>query len=104
MEIFKLLQRHLDMCGIAISQKTSKNHPINVKNSRILIIIYTSFVCVIVLLNEAETFDECIDVLIRSTSVGTIGVLYSIIVWKTSILFEFIKSLADVVEESEYNT
>lgn len=102
MEISALLQKHFAICGIEISQKAPKSHSINVKNSRILVIICASCIFVLILLNEVSTFDECIDTLFRSISVGAIGILYAIVVWKSSNLFKFIKSLADIVEASEH--
>lgn len=101
MESFALLRKHLAMGGIAISQKSSKNHPLNVRNSTVFILLCTTSTSVALSLNDAKAFEECIDILFRSVSIGTGAIFYGIVVWKTSELFEFINSLADTVRASE---
>lgn len=52
-------------------------------------------------LNEANTIDECIDILFQSVSSGVLAIMYEIIVWRTAKLFEFINGLEDIINESE---
>lgn len=86
------------MYGIA---NAPKNHPFNVRNSTVSILTCASSTFIALSLNDANTLDECTDILLKSVSIGVCGILYEIIVWNTSKLFEFIKSLADTVNESE---
>lgn len=99
MEFFALLQMHLATCGIKTSQKP---HPFNVKNFTIIIAMCVSVIVTALSLNEANTFDECTDTMFRVSSIGTCGILYVIIVWKTSKLSEFIDSLSDTIELSKF--
>lgn len=101
MESFELLQTHLAICGIKISQKSSKNHPINVKNSTIFILVCAMVALHVISLKEADNFDECTDILFRCVSIGACNFLYVIVVLKTTKLFEFINRVADTVNESE---
>lgn len=101
MDCFELLQKHLAMCAIEVSQKPTKNHPFNVRNLTVF-----SSVCVTVGLilgswNEDNTFDEHTDLLFRSLSIGAGAIVYAIIVCNTSKLSAFINSLADTVRASE---
>lgn len=101
MESFELIRKHLAMCGIEISQKSPKNHAFNAKNVTVFILVSVSVSLIALTLNEADTFDECTDILYRSVSIGTSTILYVIIVWKTAKLFEFINALANIVNTSE---
>lgn len=101
MEFFALLRNHLVMCGIEISRKSPKNHPFNVRNTTMLILLYLYVSLTIILLNEDNTFDECTDLLLRSVSISFYGVMYIIVVWNTSKLIKFVNRLADTVEASE---
>lgn len=103
MAVFALLRKHLAMSGIKISQQSPKTRPLNVKNSTICILICVTVTLMTISLNEANTFDESTDILFQSVSIGTCGIFYVIIVWKTSELFEIINGLADIVNTSEYN-
>lgn len=102
MDIFHLLRKHFTMGGIEISQKLSKNHPFNVKNMTFFILFCISICLTVLSLTEADTFDECTDILFRSVSAGVCGIIYEIIVWKTSKLYGFVNNLADAVNESEF--
>lgn len=101
MQSFELLQKHFALCGIEITQKSTKTHPFNAKNLTIFILLYVNVGLIGILLNEVNTFDEITDILLRSVSDGTCGIIYLIIIWKTSKLFEFISSLVDTVNSSE---
>lgn len=101
METFTLLRRHLAMCGITMSPQSSKNHPFNAKNVTICVLISVTVTLIVVLLNEPNTFDECTEILMRSVTIGTAGVIYVIIVWKTSKLCEFVNYLEAMVNASE---
>lgn len=102
MESFELVQSHLEMSGIAISQKSPKDHPFNVKNSTIFILVCLYSILNASSLHEASSFVECTDILLTSVSMGTLAVVYEIIVFKTSKLFDFINDSADIVGEREY--
>lgn len=102
MEFFELLRTHLAMCGVAITQKSAKNYPfINLKNSTVFILVCVAVGLIALSLNEANTYKDYTDILFQSVSIGVCGIVYAIVVWKTSKLFEFICSLADTVHESE---
>lgn len=102
MEIFELIRKHLSMCGIEISHKSpSKNHSFNVKNSTVFILVCATASLIAVAFNDTDTFDEHIDILFRSISIGTSNIIYGIIIWKSSKLFEFINILAEIVKASE---
>lgn len=101
MVTFTLIRSHFAMCGVAISQKAPNKHPINVKNSTVFILLCVFITLIAISLNEAKTFDESIDISFRCVSNSACDIVYAIIVWKTSKLFEFINSLADIVKESE---
>lgn len=101
MQYFELLRKHFAMCGIEISQRSSKTHPFSVKNSTIFILVCINVSTIAIMLKEAHTFDEYTDILFRSVSGGTCGIFYEIIVWKTPKLLEFINSLEDTVNTSE---
>lgn len=104
MESFALLRMHLQMCGIEVSNNTSKIHPFNVKNLKVFILVCATVSLIAISINEANTFDDYMDVLFRSVSMGACGIIYEIIVWKTTKLFEFINILAETVSNSEYWT
>lgn len=94
METFELLQKHLAMCGIR------QKHPFNVKNSTVVLLLCLYIVLISVLLNETNTFQECTDIFFRVISIGSFGIIYEIIAWKTLKLFEFIHNLAHTVQAS----
>lgn len=101
MDSLALLQKHLARCGIAIAQKSPTMQPINEKNSTICIVLCVDVLLNAMLLNEADTFDDYTNILFRSVSIGTCGIFYAIIIWKTAKLCEFIDSLADTIKESK---
>lgn len=101
MDVFAVFRKHLATGGIEISQKLLNNHPINVKNAIIFILVCVNASFTALTLTSESSFDECTDILFRSVSLGVVGILYEIIVWNTAKLFEFIDSLADTVKESE---
>lgn len=103
MEFFVLLRKHLAMCGIKISQQSSKNRLFNVKNLLCSVLNSLNVVLVLVTLNGASnSFDDSTNMIFQSFGTGTCAACYLIIVWKSSKLFDFINSLADMVECSEY--
>lgn len=98
MEFFELIRKHLAMCGI---EKSTKNHPFNVKNSTVFILIGVLITLTAVPLKEANTFNESTNILYQIVSNGSCAIVYEIIVWKTVELIEFINGLANIVEASE---
>lgn len=102
MNFSELIRRHLAKCGIAISQKPSKIHPFNAKNSTIVILICTTFSLTALSFTETNAFDESVNILIESGAICVCGAIYMIIIWKTSQLFELIHNLADTADEREY--
>lgn len=98
MEIFALLKMHFAMCGIRMSQKSLS---LAGKSSAIFILVCVSSTLTTAALTEVNTFNEWTDILFRSVSIGICGIVYSIIVWKTSKLYEFIHTLADTVNASK---
>lgn len=102
MPCFELLRLHFAMCGIKVLRGSSKKHPFNVKNLTIFLLICANVTLIGVLLNEATSFDDIVDISFRGGSDATCGIVYVIIVWKTSALFEFVDNLADTVNTSEY--
>lgn len=103
MESFELLRNHLGMGGIIIARKSPRNHPFNAKNSTIFLLLCLNSILIAIASNQATTYDEYIDILFQSVSIGACAIPYVIIVWKTPILFEFINSLAAIVGERECN-
>lgn len=101
MELFALIREHLVMCGIEIPQKPPKSHPFNVKNSTVITFIFLYIFLSLASLNEDTTFDERTDISLRVSSYAISGMVYVIIVWKTSELVAFIDNLADIISESE---
>lgn len=104
MEIFELLRKHFALCGVSYPQKPPNKHPLNVKNSSVLVILYIFVALIAISLNEAESFDELTDTVFRSVSISVCGIFYVIIVWKTSKLFEFIDNLDETVKTSEFRS
>lgn len=102
MPCFELLRQHFAMCGIEALQGSSKTHPFNAKNLTIFLLICANVTLIGILLREATAFDEIVDISFRGGSDATCGIVYVIIVWETSALFEFVDDLADTVETSEY--
>lgn len=101
MNFSALIQSHLAKCGIELSQKSSKNHPLNVKNSMIFTLVFAAFCLTAYSFTEANTFDESMNILFQSVGIYVCGTFYAIMVWSTSKLFELINHLADTVKESE---
>lgn len=99
MESFELIRTHLATSGIEISQKSLKTHSFNARNSTIFIFVCLNSSLTAATLGKASTFDECVDILFQSVSLGTCGIIYVIIVWKASKLFQFIDNLANTVDE-----
>lgn len=77
-----------------------KPHPFNGKNSTVwvLLCIYVSFIAF--LLTEVNTFVECTDILFRSVTISSFGMIYEIIVSRTNKLFEFINRVDETVQTS----
>lgn len=101
MEIFKFIGQHLALCGIAISKESTKIYPFNAKNVTVFTLVFVFAILFVIMLNEANTFDECTDILFRTVSTATCGLVYLIIVCKTSKLFKFINDIAETVNKSE---
>lgn len=101
MEYFTIFRRHLAMCGIEVSKKSSKIHPFNVRNVSVFTLLCVSSTLIVLSLDETVSFDERTYFLFHSFSQGICGIIYEIIVWRSSKLFEFIDILADMVKESE---
>lgn len=93
------------MCGIKISQKSPEIHSFNVINLTVFILLCLYVGCIALLLTDTEimTFNEYTDMFFRIGTIGTFGMVYEIIVSKMSKLFEFVNSLADIVQASECN-
>lgn len=100
MQSFELLRKHFAMCGV---ENSPKNQPFNVKNVSIFILVYVNVSLIGILLNEVDTFHEITDILLRSVSDGTCGIVYLIIVWKTSNISEFMNNLESTVNASKRN-
>lgn len=101
MESFELLRKYFARCGIANSQKSTKNHSFNIKNLTVLMLLCIDVSLIAIMLNEANTFDEITDIFFRCISGGTCGIIYVIIICNTSKLFKFIDSLEDTIHASE---
>lgn len=101
MQTFELLYKHLAWCGIKISQKPPNIYPFNVKNLAVSMLLCLYISSMSVLLDETSTFEEYTDTSFRAISIGSFGVIYEIIVWRTSKLLKFIESLSNVVKASE---
>lgn len=101
MENFDLIRNHLAMCGIPISKKTLQNHSFNVKNSTVIILVYIFVILSMSSLNEAHTFGESIDIFLHSLSQSFAGMIYVMIVRKTSEIIEFINGLEDIINQRE---
>lgn len=99
MNIFVLLRTQLEMCGIKIARKS---WPFNMKNATVSFLLYLYVILNALTLNETSTFDEWIEILFRSVSIGICGIVHVIIVWKTSELFQFIDNLTNSVDKSEF--
>lgn len=99
MDMVELVQKHLAMCGIAISTESPKNHPINLRNSTIFLLLCACIISDAILLDEIGTFDEYTDILFHVITNSTFGIVYVIIVCKTSKLFKYINNLAVAVRE-----
>lgn len=100
MEFFALIKMHFAMCGIEISQKSSKSHHLNSKNLTLFCLICLNVTLYTVPLKDANSFDECTDILYRSISLGLCGIFYLIIVIKTSKSLQFLSNLADTYKAS----
>lgn len=90
------------MCGIAVSEKSSKTYEFNVRNVVVFLLVWVMVGFVLALLSETRAFNDVTDILFRSVSIGAANILYIIIVWKTSKLREFIDRSAHTVNASEY--
>lgn len=101
MDVFALLQKHFVMCGINMSEKSTKMYPFNMKNTIAFIMVWFYISLTIALLNEANDFGECADILFRSVSVSACNFDYVIIVCSSSKLNAFIDSFTDVVNKRE---
>lgn len=89
------------MCGIEAPQKSPKTHPFNVKNVSVFALLCVSSTLIVLSIDETVSFDERAYFLFHSFSQSICGIIYEIIVWKSSKLFEFIDKLGDLVKESE---
>lgn len=101
MEFFTLLRKHFALCGIASAKKSSKIHPLNAKNAIVFILNCVYVTSTIAALNEANSFDERMDIYFQYFSASGCGIIYEVIVSKTPKLFEFINNLAETVNKSE---
>lgn len=98
MELNALLRKHFAMSGITSSLN---NHPLNASNLTIFLLLCITVASMAASIREAKTYDESTAILFQSVSIGVCCIVYVIIVWKTSILFEFIDRLDDTIKESE---
>lgn len=101
MDSIELLRNQIEMGGIKSSPEPSRIHPFNVKNLTFFMLMCVSVGSGIVAFNQANSFDECTDILFKTVSTGVWSVLYEMVVWKTSKLLEFVNNLANNVNESE---
>lgn len=101
MEFFALIQTHLALCGIAITQNESKKQTFNLKNSTVFILSSLYTILTAASLNESNSFDESTNVIFRSFSLVACTAVYEMIVWKTSKLSKFINGLAATVDTSK---
>lgn len=101
MEFFTIFRKHLAMCGIEVPKKSPKTHPFNVKNVCVFTLLCVSSTLIVLSIDETVSFDERAYFLFHSFSQSICGIIYEIIVWKSSKLFEFIDKLGDLVKESE---
>lgn len=102
MNKFKLVRKHLAMGGIEMPQKLPPTYPMNVKNSTICFILFVFVAMIAASLKDANTFDECTDILFKSVSIGACSTTYAIVVWKSSILFEFVNHVSEIVKLREF--
>lgn len=101
MELFALLRNHFVASGISVSENSSKSQPFNVKNSTVFVLLCLTVSLMGASITEANSFDERTDICFKSVSIGLCCIVYVMIVWKTSILFEFIDNLDETINESE---
>lgn len=98
METFELLRKHFAMSGITLS---NGKYPFNAKNSIIFVSLCITVSLSAISMKDAKTDDERTDILFQSVSIGICCIVYVIIIWKTTILFDFIDGLDDTINESE---
>lgn len=89
------------MCGIATSKKSPKNRPFNVENATVLILIYVLVILSIAALNNVNTFNERTNILFHCLSQSFCGIIYGMVVWKTSEIVEFINDLDATINQRE---
>lgn len=102
MEFFSIIRKHFGMCGIQSSRKSPKGHSINIKNSTVIIVSSLYAALTAASLSEANGFDESTNIVFRSFSMFACIIVYGIIVWNSSKIFEFIESVDDTVRASKY--
>lgn len=102
MESIVLMRKHLALCGADIVQKSTQNHPFNVRNVAILFLNCATVSLVVLSFNQTTDYEKRIDVLLQSISTGACGIITEIIVWKTPKLFEFFNTISDTIKNSEF--
>lgn len=103
MEFFTLIRKHFVMCGIEISQKSTKRFPINVQNASVFILVCVTITLAILSLNGTSSFDERTDIWNRACGMGTCAFVYMIIIWESPALFKFIDDLDETINASKWN-
>lgn len=97
MESFALFRKHLAMSGIILQQAPHSLHSFNLKNSTVIVLASLLGISVAKQLDEANTFEEYIDVVYRVASVVMFILFYVNNVWKTPEMIRFVDRIEDSI-------
>lgn len=101
MRILKTLKRKfaiLGICSIGTRQTYDKRNKLLIG---FLIFGISSILHCVFLFGVAKTFEEYANSIYMTTMTISISAVYSIVVWKTEKLFQFIKGCEQIINESE---
>lgn len=103
MKHFKLILKHLVSMGIYSSRLHQKSY-ISIKNLRILfILIINHMFGWMFILNEANIFEEYVSSCYSCIMAYVILTDFAILVWKSNVLYRFIKDFDGFIERREYH-
>lgn len=99
MKVFELIRESFTNVGIR-SDQINQRSVFNVKNTIFLFILWMSFISsLLYLLIEADNFEEYVNTFFICSGSGVVIILYANMIWQTSKIHEFSKSIEDAIKK-----
>lgn len=102
MESITLLQKHLTLIGIRNIFEKSPQYRLqsyNIKNTMICVLAACNAILYAELLYEPNTFEELINLIYNGSSATVFTLVFTVTIWKTLELYNFINKLESTVKK-----